>query len=118
MIPNRHLGKVFFLVLTASMLSGCAIARSVRVTPGKGGVVAVTPRHSEEARAKAHRIMNQTCQGRSYEIVNEEEVVVGQVTTTRNTKDVQKKKKGVRVTRSKEQTTRNKTQWEITYRCR
>jgi hypothetical protein len=103
----------------AAVLYGCATARSVMVEPGRGGIVVVAPRNSDEARSKASDIMRRTCKGKSYSIVKEEEVVVGTVTSTRRHRDVDvyKKPRRVRTTSFRDTTTSTRTQWEISYRC-
>jgi hypothetical protein len=114
---NRHL---LIFIFFAFVLYSCATARSVLVEPGKGGIVVVSPRNSNEARAKASDIMRRTCGGKPYRIVKEEEVVIGTVTRTQRHTDVDvyKKPKRIMTTSYRDTTTSTRTQWEITYRCR
>ena len=74
------------LVLVVVVLSGCSSSGSARyvVRDMTGGVVAI-PYDSEKNRAKAHDLMLAHCP-KGYEIIRQEEVVTGQVTsdTTRN----------------------------------
>jgi hypothetical protein len=105
--------------MSAALLSSCISAKSIVLEPGKGGIVAISPRNNEEARSRAAQIMLSVCQGRPYQIIREEEVVVGQVTTTKKTGDIVKKRKkeGIILSSQEVKTTRAKTQWRLTYRC-
>lgn len=110
-------GFILFL-LSALILSGCAVATSVSVRPGKGGVVAVTPRNSPEARDKAVQIMSATCGGRGYTIVQEQEVVVGHVISTSRQGDIDvRRRRDATVSSWEETTTSPQTEWRITYTC-
>ena len=99
--------------LALAALAGCASARLVVVEPG-GGVVAV---HSNDAanRAKALELIAAQCPG-GHEIVREEEVVTGTEVTNESSTEIDKAFSEARTTQRV--STRTRTEWRITFRCR
>ena len=122
--------KIFAVVLFL-MLSGCATwdfttARTIKVRPGKGGVLTLNPPNDPRARAKAQTIMSQTCHGKKAEITEEGEEVVGtkSVSNTQQNEGSAGHKKGkwtVNARPASESSTseqQNMTEWRITYECK
>ena len=86
-----NIRKIFTQGLVVSALlavASCATqpyqgqARNVKMKPGQGGVVAISPDNRSEDRTKAEQIMAQTCSGKTVKVLEEGEVVVGQTTTS------------------------------------
>src|SRR4051794_23466036 len=112
-------------------LVGCTTARVVTKYPGKGGVIAIKPQDSEEARHKAEALMRQNCNGGAYTITKEGEEVVGSKTQTdirsqtEPTKTRKSKVLGLPVTvteggtrASESSTTHHETEWRLAYECK
>lgn len=99
------------LVLATAALVGCATARVVSVQPGEGGIVAVSPAQSAEARQKAQAIMERNCGSRRVKIVSEDEAVVGQQTYVSGS---DYRRAG---TFSAASQTQDQTEWRIRYKC-
>lgn len=111
-------------VISASLIvfaTGCATTRVVSKQPKKGGVIALQKGlwGEDEARAKMESMMRSNCGGK-YEITDESEVVVGQVSRTQGSERGKKKNGIVSYSASESQSTTetdNKTEWRITYAC-
>lgn len=105
------------------LIAGCNSARLVSAT-GDGGVVAI-PDNSDSWPSynmrKAQELMQKQCPN-GYQIVRQEEVVVGQTTTTntdQNTKEVPLVKglvMDVQQTTRNTTTVRDQTEWRIYYK--
>ncbi len=68
----------------------CAIvpyAREVKKKPSTGGTIALRTHHSAEDRAQADLLMRTNCSGGDVKVVEEGEVVVGQVTQSNANKN-------------------------------
>lgn len=126
MSQTRKLLSGAVLVMVA--LSGCTTARFVQSGPD-GGTVAI-PSNSNSwpfyHREKAEKMMAQRCPA-GYEIVKEEEAVIGQTTSTsesvdRTQFDPKTGKYGSKTrevtTTSGKTTTMNETEWRITFRAK
>ena len=100
------------LVLLAS-LGACATARVVKSQPGKGGIIAVIPKDSAEARQKAMDIMATNCTPKKPEILEEGEAVVGQSSHSNGNASVVGSFIGTSSTTSSHQ----ETEWQISYKC-
>jgi hypothetical protein len=111
------------LALVAAV-SGCASARIVQVTP-EGGVVAIpsnTNSWPQRHRDQAAKLMAERCPN-GYDIVHEEEVVIGQTSTTSESVDRvtpagYKPGQREQTSTSVVTTTSNQTEYRITYRAR
>lgn len=116
--------------LIAISLVGCATARVVTKYPNKGGVIAIPREDDSKSREKAEEMMRATCGGRGYQILKEGEAVVGSKATTetnvKRTPQKTEKKKFLGLefeettggdNASSTTTTRNETEWRITYKC-
>lgn len=108
-------------VLLLAGLAGCTSARVVSLSQD-GGVVAI-PGNSNHwpfyYRDEAERVMAQKCPN-GYEVVREEEVVVGKTQTTNESVDRQNPngRNGQRTTTSVVSTTADQTEYRITFRAR
>lgn len=107
---------------TVVVTVGCATTRVVSKQPRKGGVIALQKGlwGEDEARAKMESTMRSNCGGQ-YEITDESEVVVGQVSRTKGSEQGKQKNGYVSYsTKQSESTTEtnNKTEWRITYACK
>ena len=113
------------------LLFGCASwdfssARTIKIRPGKGGVLTLNPPNDPKARAKAQTIMNQTCQGKKSEITEEGEEVVGtkSVSNAEHNAGSAGQMKGkwtVNARPASETVTseqQNMTEWRITFECK
>ena len=98
-----------FLIAAVVVLFGCATARTVSVTPGKGGVVALKPGLFGDPRQKATELINGNC-GSGHTIVKEGEAVIG---TTGEERERTTWYGG----KAKDIDTTNKTEWRIKYKC-
>jgi hypothetical protein len=98
----------------AALLAGCApAAKLVLVEPG-GGAVAIR-RNTAKGREQALELIARQCP-RGYDIVREEEVVVGERVTREYNTEYDRIREGLRTT--EEQRSRVETEWRITYTCR
>lgn len=106
-------------------------AKSVTIRPGKGGVLTLAPQDDPRARAKAQAIMQQTCRGKTPEIVEEGETVVGTTTTAKTVKENSSANNRIVIRKGKKTTiqpvndattetaeSRNVTEWRVTYECK
>lgn len=116
--------KFSFAIILASVvaMAGCATTRVVSKQPRKGGVIALQAGlwGEEEARAKMESMMRSNCGGQ-YEITDESEVVVGQVSRTKGSEKGNKKNGFVSYSEKQSESTtetNNKTEWRITYACK
>lgn len=100
------------LLTLVALAAGCSTARPVYLDGG-GGVVAM-PFNTEGNRAKAFEIMRAHCPN-GFEILHEEEVPVGTVTST--TAGAEPTQTGG-VAGGSTTTTTTQTEWRITFRCR
>ncbi|MGE0172316.1 MAG: hypothetical protein AB7T49_06010 [Oligoflexales bacterium] len=98
------------------VLMGCATARVVKTEPGKGGVVAVQHGLYGDANKEAQKLMAANCKG-EYDIKEEGEVVVGSTTSSRTDKE-KENRKSMFNSESTQSTTRDQTEWRITYACK
>ncbi len=105
--------KAIAFLITLSVLVSCASARVVTVEPGQGGIIAVNPKDSSDAREKAVALMSENCRGK-YKIVKEGEEVVGQTSQSQTTAGRSLFNKAALNTSSN---STNKTEWRITYKC-
>ena len=86
------------------------MARHILVE-GNGGVVAI-PQNLDIHRERAGQMMLDQCPN-GYRIVKEEEVIIGSTTETKHvTEETKTGEEGEAVT-----TTRDDTEWQITYEC-
>ena len=105
--------KLFALSALAVLLVGCASARMVSMQPAKGGVIAVLPSGSVEARQKATVMMQNNCGSKKVEITEEGEAVIGHTSTgSANTSLT-----GHLLGTNTNSDTTQKTEWRITYKC-
>ena len=124
------------LLIGFAFLVGCQAmpykpyARKVKVKPKKGGTIALKLDHNDQDREYAEKIMSKTCYGKTYDILDEGEVVIGTTTTASETsKGAQKGSKvgslfGIPVTsgardasKNSSSTTLQKKEWQINYKC-
>lgn len=108
----------FGILVGFSILAGCATARVVEFRPGIGGVIAVNPAGSAEARQKADVLMSQNCQSRNFEIVEEGESVVGSTSQARRTTRPYNGLFGPGISSNHTVQTTNQTEWRIKYKCK
>ena len=108
------------LTLVALVISGCATARSVKVVPGKSGVISISPQNSQDARMKAESIMKQTCKGKGYKIVKEADVIIGVFTTIDSQDHVDRysRRRSYSASSWENVTTEEQTEWQIHYECK
>ena len=131
----KILGNVIGLTVVGGLLSGCMTmpyqpyARSVKMLPSKGGVVALKPEHKDEDRLAAEGIMRKTCGDTSFKVLEEGEVAVGTVTTSDAMQKEEHRSKigsvfgiplvqgedGQRTTTQSATTTQK--EWQISYTC-
>src|SRR5262245_25599017 len=102
--------RVNLLVAAACLLGACASYRYVHRTQ-TGGTIALKGPY-EDAMAKARGAMEQHCQG-PYTIVEEGEAVIGEDTVAQG----RRTHTGSSTTGSAESSTRNATEWRVTYVC-
>ena len=117
------------LFLLCLLFSSCATIREVRVEPSRGGVIAIQPRDSEDARAKATARMALNCRPKGYVIVKEEEVQTGSVSETASSQSGYGQIRGsgnesfsaTHYNQSQGSATTHTyqtTEWQITYQCK
>lgn len=99
------------LLLVASLAAGCGMARIVR-RDSTGGVIALQGERGK-AMEDAQRAMSEHCRG-PYTIVSEGEEVVGTDTVHREESKVTE---DGRVVQRAGESTRDATEWRITYQC-
>ncbi len=109
--------KIGLTIGMLMILGGCATARLVETQPGKGGVVAIKPTGSSDAREKAKGIMQETCGGKKVEIVAEGEHVIGQFSKTSSSESESKGLFGPALTGNSSSHTTQETEWRITFQC-
>jgi len=98
----------------ALLLAGCApTARLVLVEPGGGAVV--IRRNEPKSREKALALAAQQCP-RGFDIVREEEVVVGETVTREYSTEFDTVMEEVRTT--EEERVRRRLEWRITFTCK
>jgi uncharacterized protein YceK len=104
------------LVFLALALSACGGIRYVTRTQ-TGGTIALQG-DPEKAMEKAREAMAQHCNG-AYTVTEEGEAVVGQTTSTAAAADTREHKdnRGASTYASGRTTTRNDTEWRVTYVC-
>src|SRR5690606_10929344 len=79
------MARYFFwssLAVVAVTLIGCATARSIRIAPGEGGEIAISPGDRLEARQKAEVLVRSNCRGKDFKVVTGGEVVVGMTSSS------------------------------------
>lgn len=103
--------KIGLLAIGAVLLAACGSARVVQRTQ-YGGVVALEGDRGK-AMEGAHREMAAHCGQGNYQIVQEGEEVVGQVTEYGEATDYDRRGE---VTHGASETT-NKTEWRVHYQC-
>lgn len=103
----------FAAALAATLCSCVASARFVVVEPG-GGAVAIF-RNTPAYREKALALMAEKCPG-GFNIVREEEVVVGETVTRERSTEYDKFREELRTTEEKR--ARPTVEWRITFTCR
>jgi len=116
--------KISFAIIFALVvaMAGCATTRVVSKQPRKGGVIALQKGlwGEEEARAKMESMMRSNCGGQ-YEITDESEVVVGQVSRTKGSEQGKQKNGFVSYSEKESESiteTDNKIEWRVTYACK
>ena len=104
------------VMLIALCLSACGGIRYVNRTQTGGTIALVGDR--EQGMEKARAAMADHCHGQ-YTVVNEEEAVVGQTTTASASEDTRqhRDRRGESTVAAGQTTTRNETEWRITYAC-
>ena len=110
---ERNIRCAAAAALALATLAGCASARLVVVEPG-GGAVAIH-RNEPASRAKALELIAQRCPG-GYEIVREEEAVTGTEVTNESSTEIDKSFNEARTTQRL--STRTRTEWRISFRCK
>ena len=118
------------------LLAGCQTmpyqpyARSVKVEPETGGIVALKLEHQDEDRAKAQSMMAQNCGGQTVKVLEEGEQVIGTETSSKETNEAGNNGHkvgslfGIPVTSGAKEAskntatvTTNKKEWQIRYKC-
>ena len=112
-----YLTKTLLLTTTLCLLSvGCSSVRVVRVTQDGGEIALLGSR--EGAMKKARQEMAMQCGGNDkYQIVEQGEVVVGEVTQSRTRARTRRGRRGTRGYASSRTVTRDRTEWRVIFEC-
>jgi hypothetical protein len=110
--------KVLLVSALGSLAIGCSAVRVVKVTRDGGEIALLGDR--EGAMEKARAEMAAQCGGPdSYEIVEQGEVVVGQVTQSREQQNVKRGRRGSFTGFSSgTSTTTDQTEWRVLFECK
>jgi hypothetical protein len=112
------LTKVLLVATVGALGAGCSAIRVVKLTQEGGEIALLGDR--DDAMEKAEREMARQCGGPgSFEVVEQGEVVVGQVTQTQGSTSTQKGKHGSSTGYSSgTATTTDQTEWRVLFQCR